>query len=137
MLKALSDLTRTAPTLERVGEPIFKAPLRLGEGFGERSADLCIHGSDKLGGKLTNVKAEAATDCAKYLNVKAEVVTQKTEVTSEKAEVTSGKAEVTSGKAEVTSGKAEVTSGKAEVTSRNAKQRNLSVYEVFDHFCSW
>jgi hypothetical protein len=24
---------------------IFKAPLRIGEGFGERSADLCIHGS--------------------------------------------------------------------------------------------
>ncbi|WP_341525660.1 hypothetical protein WKK05_24185 [Nostoc sp. UHCC 0302] len=44
LLKALPDLT-PSPFPSREGEPILKAPLRIGEGYGERSADLCVHRS--------------------------------------------------------------------------------------------
>ncbi|MEH2439635.1 hypothetical protein [Nostoc sp.] len=75
---------------------------------------------------LYNVKAKAATDCAKHGNVKAEAATGKAEAATGKAETATGKAEAATGKAEVATGKAEAATGKAEAATGKTKQKNVN-----------
>ncbi|MEH2198535.1 hypothetical protein [Nostoc sp.] len=89
---------------------------------------------------LYNVKAKAATDCAKHGNVKAEAATRKAEAATGKAEAATGKAEAATGKAEVATGKAEAATGKAEAATGKAeaatgktKQKNVNPEPVVLH----
>ncbi|MEH2092293.1 MULTISPECIES: hypothetical protein [unclassified Nostoc] len=82
---------------------------------------------------LYNVKAKAATDCAKHGNVKAEAATGKAEAATGKTEVATGKAEAATGKAEVATGKAEVATGKAEAATGKTKQKNVNPEGVVLH----
>ncbi|BAZ53974.1 hypothetical protein NIES4103_66580 [Nostoc sp. NIES-4103] len=85
-----------------------------------------------------NVTTEAATDCAKHRNVKAEVTTKKAEAATDCAKHRNVKAEVATVKTKAATDcakhrnvKAEVTTGKAEAATGKAEQRNLSVHKKF------
>ncbi|MEH2264833.1 hypothetical protein [Nostoc sp.] len=82
---------------------------------------------------LYNVKAKAATDCAKHGNVKAEAATRKAEAATGKAEAATGKAEAATRKAEAATGKTEAATGKAEAATRKTKQKNVNPERVVLH----